>query len=86
MGLFDSEESFKKGYKKAGVKTLRSFISEVGLVDEDDDLKSMTKPEVVEIINNYMGYDKKSKGGLADTKKKYVNKVKIINNLKKKKK
>ena len=80
MSKLDTEEGFKKGYKKASLKTLRDFVSSTGAVDSDDDLKSMTKPEIIEIIENYMGYNK-YKGGLIS--KKYANPVKIVNNLKK---
>jgi hypothetical protein len=79
VGTFDTEEEFKKGFKKASLKKLKEFVSSTGAIDSDDDLKSMTKPEIVEIIQNYMGYNR---GGLVT--KKYANPVTIINNLKKK--
>ena len=79
MGTFDTEEEFRKGYKKASLKKLKSFVSSTGAVDDDDDLKSMTKPEIIEIIENYMGYNK---GGLVI--KKYANPVTFVDNLKKK--
>ena len=79
MGTLDTEEEFKKGYKKASLKKLRSFVLDTGAVDSDDDIKSMTKPEIIEIIENYMGYNI---GGLAT--KKYANPVTIVNNLKNK--
>mgnify|MGYP001307261914 FL=1 len=79
MGTFDTEEEFRKGYKKASLKKLRSFALDTGAVDDDDDVKSMTKPEIIEIIENYMGYNK---GGLVI--KKYANPVTFVDNLKKK--
>jgi hypothetical protein len=63
MALMDSEESFRKGYKRAGKKTLMNAARTMQIAD-DDDLKSMTKPEIIEIIENYMGLNTKNKGGM----------------------
>jgi len=60
MGLMDSEETLRKGYKKAGVKTLRNALRDMEFSDDDYDIDSLTKPEIIEIIENYMGF---SKGG-----------------------
>jgi len=64
MALMDSEESFRKGYKRAGKKTLMDAARTMQITDDDDDLKSMTKPEIIEIIENYMGFNTKNKGGM----------------------
>jgi len=68
MGLMDSEEEFRKGYKRAGIKTLRDAARTMQIADDDDDLKSMTKPEIVEMIENYMGFDTKNKGGMVKSR------------------
>ena len=68
MGLMDSEEEFRKGYKKAGIKTLRDAARTMQIADDDDDLKSMTKPEIIEMIENYMGFDTKNKGGMVKSR------------------
>ena len=81
MGLMDSEEEFRKGYKRAGKKTLIDAARTMQIADDDDDLKSMTKPEIIEMIEKYMGFDTKNIGGLVT--KNYVNPVTIVDKLKK---
>ena len=68
MGLMDSEEEFRKGYKRAGKKTLMDAARTMQIADDDDDLKSMTKPEIIEMIENYMGFDTKNKGGMVKSR------------------
>ena len=70
MALMDSEADFRKGYKKAGKKILIDAVNTMGIADDDDDLKSMSKPEIIDMIENYMGIDSKSKGGMPKKKKK----------------
>ena len=69
MALMDSEADFRKGYKKAGKKILIDAVNTMGIADDDDDLKSMSKPEIIDMIENYMGIDSKSKGGMPKKKK-----------------
>lgn len=69
MALMDSEADFRKGYKKAGKKTLIDAVNTMGIADDDDDLKSMSKPEIIDMIENYMGINSKSKGGMPKKKK-----------------
>lgn len=77
--ILDSEEAFRKGYKRAGIKTLREFMETAGLAD-DFDIDSMSKPELIQVIESYMGYakggdvtkkamTKKAKSGLIDYRK-----------------
>tara|TARA_R100001015_G_C4431207_1_gene28289 strand:+ start:65 stop:325 length:261 start_codon:yes stop_codon:yes gene_type:complete len=78
--ILDSEEAFKKGYKRAGVKTLRNALETMGFTEDDFDISKLTKPEIIEIIENHMGYSRggavtkksvtrKAKGGLVDYRK-----------------
>jgi len=80
MGLMDSEESLRKGYKRAGVKALRSALRGMEFSDDDFEIDNLTKDEMIEIIEDYMDFNK---GGVVT--KKYVNPVTVVNNLKKKK-
>jgi len=65
MGLMDSEETLRKGYKKAGVKTLRNALRSMEFSDDDYDIDSLTKPEIIDIIENYMGFGSNyNKGGV----------------------
>jgi len=57
------EESFRKGYKKAGIKTLKTFFSDSGL-DQHHDVEELSKSDMVGIIGNYLGPAKgKASGG-----------------------
>jgi hypothetical protein len=69
MGLMDSEETLRKGYKKAGVKTLRNALREMEFSDDDYEIDSLTKSEIIEIIENYMGFGAGYNKGGAVTKK-----------------
>ena len=69
MGLRDSEASFRKGYKKASLKTLKDVIrNDMGYSAGDFNFKNMDKVEAIEIIENHMGFDTKSEGGLAKSR------------------
>jgi len=69
MGLMDSEETLRKGYKKAGVKTLRNALRSMEFSDDDYDIDSLTKPEIIDIIENYMGFGSNyNKGGVVTKK------------------
>ena len=80
MGLMDSEASFRKGYKKASMKSLINAAETMGL-GGDYNLKDLSKSEIIQIIESYMGFNKKNRGGYVAPKKKYG----IVDNLKKKK-
>ena len=70
MGLMESEETFRKGFRKAGVKTLRNVLrSDMGYDDDDFDIENLTKAEIIEIMENHMGYNS---GGDVKKKKKKV--------------
>tara|TARA_R110000868_G_scaffold211470_1_gene461525 strand:- start:629 stop:889 length:261 start_codon:yes stop_codon:yes gene_type:complete len=64
MGKINTDEaSFRKGYKKAGIKTLKRFFIDSGL-DQQHDVEELAKSDMVGIIESYLGPAKgKSKGG-----------------------
>ena len=67
MALMDSEESFRKGYKKAGKKTLVNAAETMGL-GQDYNLKDLTRIEIIELIESDMGYATKNKGGMVKSR------------------
>ena len=75
----DSEKSLRKGYKRAGVKALRGALRSMEFSDDDFDIDNLTKGEMLEIIENYMDFNR---GGVVT--KNYVNPVTVVNNLKNK--
>ena len=66
MGLMDSEESLRKGYKRAGVKALRSALRGMEFSDDDFDIDNLTKDEMIEMIEDYMDFNK---GGVVTKKR-----------------
>tara|TARA_R100001443_G_scaffold76050_1_gene83534 strand:+ start:1105 stop:1350 length:246 start_codon:yes stop_codon:yes gene_type:complete len=57
------EEHFIKNYRRAGIKVLKDvMINDMGF--DLDDVEGYTKPELLDILKDYMGY---SKGGLTKT-------------------
>ena len=68
QSLTSSEENFQKNYKRAGIKVLREvMMNEMGF--DLEDVEGYTKPELIDIINDYMSYNK---GGMARKKTKGV--------------
>ena len=67
QSLTKSEEDFRKGYKKAGIKVLRDvMMNDMGF--DLEDVEGYTKPELIDIINDYMSYNKGGRVGKRTSK------------------
>ena len=66
LTLMKDSESLRKGYKRAGVKTLRRALRGLEFTDDDFDIDNLGRDEIIEIIENYMEF---KDGGLATKKR-----------------
>ena len=65
QSLTSSDEYFDKNYRKAGIKVLKDvMMNDMGF--DLEDIEGATKPELLDIIKDYMSYNK---GGSAKQKK-----------------
>jgi len=57
QSLTKSDDEFRKNYKRAGIKVLREvMMNDMGF--DLEDVEGYTKPELLDIINDYMSYNK----------------------------